>query len=53
MAGLFNLKNAIYDIRVTEKGGRLIATCQALAYRIGKPRGLVPNGTVTGEESYD
>ena len=30
-------KTASYDIRVTEKDGRLIATCQALAYRTGKP----------------
>ncbi len=26
-----------YDIRVTDNDGRLIATCQALAYRTGKP----------------
>ncbi len=30
-------RTASYDIRVTEKGGRLIATCQALAFRTGKP----------------
>lgn len=30
-------KTAGYSIRVTEAGGRLIATCQALAYRTGKP----------------
>lgn len=31
-------KTAGYDIKVTEtEGGRLIATCQALAYRTGKP----------------
>ena len=30
-------KTANYDIKVTEKEGRLIATCQALAYRTGKP----------------
>ena len=29
-------KTASYDIRVSEKGGRLIATCQALAFRTGK-----------------
>ena len=29
-------KTASYDIKVTEKGGQLIATCQALAYRTGK-----------------
>jgi len=30
-------KTAVYDIKVTEKNGRLIALCQALAYRTGKP----------------
>lgn len=30
-------KTATYDIRVTDQGGVLIATCQALAYRTGKP----------------
>lgn len=30
-------KTACYDIKVTEPDGRLIATCQALAYRTGKP----------------
>jgi acyl-CoA thioesterase len=30
-------KTAGYDIRVTEEGGRIIATCQALAYLTGKP----------------
>lgn len=30
-------KTANYEIKVTEKEGRLIATCQALAYRTGKP----------------
>src|SRR5512136_2250909 len=30
-------RTASYDIRVMEKGGRLIATCQALAFRTGKP----------------
>ena len=31
-------KTASYDIRVTEKGGgKLIATCNALAFRTGKP----------------
>lgn len=29
-------KTAGYDIKVTEKEGQLIATCQALAYRTGK-----------------
>jgi len=29
-------KTAGYDIKITEKGGQLIATCQALAYRTGK-----------------
>jgi acyl-CoA thioesterase len=30
-------KTASYDIKVTEKGGKLVATCQALAFRTGKP----------------
>ena len=30
-------KTANYDIRVTNAAGELIATCQALAYRTGKP----------------
>lgn len=30
-------KTAGFDIKVTDKDGRLIATCQALAYRTGKP----------------
>jgi acyl-CoA thioesterase len=30
-------KTASYDIKVTDKNGQLIATCQALAYRTGKP----------------
>jgi acyl-CoA thioesterase len=30
-------KTAIYDIRVTDEKGKLIATCQALAYRTGRP----------------
>ena len=30
-------RTANYDIKVTDTGGRLIATCQALAYRTGKP----------------
>ena len=30
-------KTASYDIRVTDNDGRLIATCQALAYRTRKP----------------
>lgn len=30
-------KTANYDIRVTDGEGRLIATCQALAFRTGKP----------------
>jgi len=30
-------RTAGYDIRVTDQNGRLIATCQALAYRTGKP----------------
>ena len=30
-------KTATYDIKVTNTDGDLIATCQALAYRTGKP----------------
>jgi acyl-CoA thioesterase len=30
-------KTANYDIRVVDQESRLIATCQALAYRTGKP----------------
>ncbi len=30
-------KTAGYEIRVTDQDGSLIATCQALAYRTGKP----------------
>ena len=30
-------KTASYDIKVTTEGGQLIATCQALAFRTGKP----------------
>ena len=30
-------KTAIFDIKVSEKDGPLIATCQALAYHTGKP----------------
>jgi len=30
-------KTASYDIRITNQDGGLIATCQALAYRTGKP----------------
>ena len=30
-------RTANYDIRVTDSNGTLIATCQALAYRTGKP----------------
>ena len=30
-------KTAGYEIKVTDQDGRLIATCQALAYRTGKP----------------
>ena len=30
-------KTASFDIRVSDPEGRLIATCQALAYRTGKP----------------
>jgi len=30
-------KTAGYDIKITDQNGQLIATCQALAYRTGKP----------------
>ena len=30
-------KTATYDIQVTDQDGRIIALCQALAYRTGKP----------------
>ena len=30
-------KTANYDIKVTDEQGNLIATCQALAFRLGKP----------------
>ena len=30
-------KTAVYDIKVTDQDDGLIATCQALAYRTGKP----------------
>ena len=30
-------QTASYDIRVSDQDGRLIATCQALAFRTGKP----------------
>ena len=41
-------KTAGYDIRVTDGEGGLIATCQALAYRTGKP---IPFLTETGDSS--
>jgi len=30
-------KTAVYEIKVTETGGKLIASCQALVYRMEKP----------------
>lgn len=30
-------RTALYDIRVTDQDGQLMATCQALAFRTGKP----------------
>ena len=30
-------RTATYDIKVADAGGRLVAVCQALAYRTGKP----------------
>lgn len=38
-------KTATYDISVTEPDGRLIATCQALAFRTGKPIPFLSEGT--------
>ena len=35
-------KISSYDIRVTDGAGQLIATCQALAYRTGKPLPFLP-----------
>jgi acyl-CoA thioesterase len=39
-------KTAGYDIKIAEKGGRLIATCQALAYRTGKAIPFLKSTTV-------
>ena len=36
-------KTAGYDIRVTDGEGELVATCQALAYRTGKPIPFLPD----------
>jgi len=30
-------KTAAYDVKVTDQDGQIIATCQALAFRTGKP----------------
>lgn len=30
-------KTAVYEIKVTEESGKLIASCQALVYRVEKP----------------
>jgi acyl-CoA thioesterase len=30
-------KTAAYDIKITDQDGQIIATCQALAFRTGKP----------------
>jgi acyl-CoA thioesterase len=35
-------KTASYDIKVTNMDGDLVATCQALAYRTGKPVPFAP-----------
>ena len=35
-------RTASYDIRVTDEQGQLIAVCQALAYRTGKPLPFLP-----------
>ena len=37
-------KTAVYDIKVTDQDGSLIATCQALAYRTGKPIPFLETG---------
>lgn len=34
-------KTASYDIKVTDDSRQLVATCQAVAYRTGKPLGFV------------
>lgn len=36
-------KTALYDIKVTEGGSRLIASCQALVYRMDKPLPFLDN----------
>ena len=36
-------RTAGYDIKVTGRNGRLIATCQALAYSTGKPIPFLPD----------
>lgn len=35
-------RTASYDIKVTDEQGRLIATCQALGFRTGKPLPFLP-----------
>ena len=35
-------KTALYEIKVVEDGGVLIATCQALVYRMNKPLPFLP-----------
>ena len=37
-------KTAGYEIKVTDQNGSLIATCQALAYRTGKPIPFLETG---------
>jgi acyl-CoA thioesterase len=37
-------KTAVYDIKVTDQDDNLIATCQALAYRTGKPIPFLETG---------
>jgi acyl-CoA thioesterase len=38
-------KTALYDIKVTSSAGKLVATCQAMAYRTGKPIPFLTNET--------
>ncbi|MCF8023866.1 MAG: PaaI family thioesterase [Desulfobacteraceae bacterium] len=37
----YSRKTASYDIKVTDDSRNLVATCQAVAYRTGKPLGFV------------
>jgi acyl-CoA thioesterase len=37
-------RTALYEIKVTDDGGRLLATCQALVYRKGTPLPFLEEG---------